>query len=242
MSLKKKRNVTNRKSGAYEDWEIDFIRLAYPLSNASELSEILLRSKAGLHLTAKKLGLSNKGIKVAINSRFGMLKVHQRVLRNDKNMWECLCDCGNISYCTSGTLVSGHSRSCGCNRLKVIYKGGKYISGGWFKRIKNAAASRNLEFKLTIEYLDELFEKQEMKCSLTGMDLTISKKRDSKELYQETTASLDRINNDLGYIESNVQFLHKEINYMKYTHTQEYFIELCKKVVEYDKSSKCNNQ
>lgn len=46
----------------------------------------------------------------------------------------------------------------------------------------------------------------------------------------ETTASLDRIDNTKGYLEDNVQFVHKDINRMKWAHSQQYFIELCSKV------------
>jgi len=47
------------------------------------------------------------------------------------------------------------------------------------------------------------------------------------------TASLDRIDNNKGYIKGNVQWVLKDINKMKNIHTQDYFIELCKLVWEY---------
>lgn len=51
------------------------------------------------------------------------------------------------------------------------------------------------------------------------------------------TFSLDRIDNNKGYEEDNVQFLHKNINYMKWTHNQDDFIELCRKVIKYAESN-----
>lgn len=33
-------------------------------------------------------------------------------------MWNCVCDCGNKSLVLSSYLRSGHTRSCGCLRLK----------------------------------------------------------------------------------------------------------------------------
>jgi archaellum component FlaC len=42
--------------------------------------------------------------------------------------------------------------------------------------------------------------------------------------------SLDRIDSKLGYIEGNVQWLHKDVNYMKQEYSQEYYIDICKKV------------
>lgn len=29
-------------------------------------------------------------------------------------MWECRCDCGNIAYVDTHSLISGHTKSCGC--------------------------------------------------------------------------------------------------------------------------------
>jgi len=45
-------------------------------------------------------------------------------------------------------------------------------------------------------------------------------------------ASLDRIDSSIGYVNDNVQWVHKDINMMKRIYTQEYFIYLCKLVSE----------
>lgn len=38
---------------------------------------------------------------------------------DDKVVWECQCDCGNICYVQSTHLVSGHTQSCGCIKSSV---------------------------------------------------------------------------------------------------------------------------
>lgn len=40
-------------------------------------------------------------------------------------IWECLCDCGNITYVPTGHLQSGHTTSCGCRKMS---KGEEAIS------------------------------------------------------------------------------------------------------------------
>ena len=53
--------------------------------------------------------------------RFGMLVV-TRLLGKTKysdKIWECICDCGNITKVTQGHLRSGHTRSCGCQKNKL---------------------------------------------------------------------------------------------------------------------------
>ena len=41
--------------------------------------------------------------------------------KNGKPLWECRCDCGNITKVKSCNFVSGRTKSCGCySREKVI--------------------------------------------------------------------------------------------------------------------------
>ena len=49
--------------------------------------------------------------------KFGKLTAI-RIIGQDKysrNIWECLCDCGNTTEVMIGNLISGNTKSCGCN-------------------------------------------------------------------------------------------------------------------------------
>lgn len=94
------------------------------------------------------------------------------------------------------------------------------LSSGYWTNIINNAKTRNLEFSITPEYAWMLFVNQNYKCSLSGIDLNL------KTIY-EITASLDRINSSLGYVESNVQWVHKDINIMKNVLKNDDFIDIC---------------
>jgi hypothetical protein len=50
---------------------------------------------------------------------------------------------------------------------------------------------------------------------------------------KERTASLDRIDSSFGYIEGNVQWVHKDINIIKLDYDQDYFIKICSAVCNY---------
>jgi hypothetical protein len=78
----------------------------------------------------------------------------------------------------------------------------------------------------TIDYANEIFEKQNGLCALTNVKLYFGRCRFS----HETNASLDRIDSNKGYIEGNIQWVLKDINFMKSNHNQDYFISLCKLV------------
>lgn len=49
-------------------------------------------------------------------------------------------------------------------------------------------------------------------------------------LGEYNTASLDRIDSSKPYIIDNIQWVHKDINFMKRTYSHDYFIKLCKLV------------
>jgi hypothetical protein len=76
-----------------------------------------------------------------------------------------------------------------------------------------------------MKYAWDLFEQQGRKCALTGEPI---------ELQRGTspfTASLDRIDSDIGYIEGNVQWVHTDINIMKGVLSEARFCKLCEMVV-----------
>jgi hypothetical protein len=69
-------------------------------------------------------------------------------------------------------------------------------------------------------------------CALSGEAITLPKNR-TDFVGGGYTASLDRIDSSKGYIVGNVQWVHKDINFMKFTFSESRFIDLCKKVVNY---------
>lgn len=134
------------------------------------------------------------------------------------------CDCGKIFIKFKNSLKK--CKSC----KKCGYKAKEKVCGelpNWyFNSLKVQAKSRKLEFNLTIEYLNNLFLKQNRKCAYSNRDLIFTKYNESSM----TTASLDRIDSNKGYIEGNVQWVYKVINYMKSNLPHEEFISICKEI------------
>lgn len=57
--------------------------------------------------------------------KFGNLTAVQRVERNDaRSHWLCKCDCGNEKILLLSSLKSGDTKSCGCQKIKLISKHG----------------------------------------------------------------------------------------------------------------------
>lgn len=100
--------------------------------------------------------------------------------------------------------------------------------------LMDRAKRNSLEFDLDGDYLWSLFIKQNRRCALSGLDLQFPKAWGIKSK-KDITASLDRINSSIGYIKGNVQWVHKTINTMKMDMLDQEFINICKKVAEYNK-------
>lgn len=169
-----------------------------------------------------------------INKKYGKLTVisEHSTTRNGHIRYICKCDCGLSSNVLGTHLRQGTTISCGCANKKGSdrkqWTGVGQISGAfWYDHIvKSASGTKRRKLELTIdkEYAWKLFIEQNKKCGLTGIVLTFPERHKDKSW----TASLDRIDSSKGYIEGNVQWVHKDVNMMKRTYNNEYFIEICK--------------
>jgi len=112
-----------------------------------------------------------------------------------------------IEYCKLITFPIKNKKIC--NSCSVIKKhknwnGFGNISGDYWYRIKTNAKKRNILLDIDIKTIWNLFIEQEGYCSITGLPIYLTGKN--------FTASLDRINNSLGYTKENIHWIHKDIN------------------------------
>jgi hypothetical protein len=164
--------------------------------------------------------------------------------------WKFRCDCGNVVIKRRQGLEKlqrrGWSVSCGCKAFKDnvgnkhgLWKGVGELPMTYYSRLKIGAKKgshrrRDLEFSVSIEYLWELFLKQNRRCVFTGELLEFGPRKGTVWGEQKkTTASLDRIDSSKGYVEGNVQWVHKDINLLKSNLSDAEFVDLCKKVAAY---------
>lgn len=104
------------------------------------------------------------------------------------------------------------------------------ISKTFFYRIFHGAKIRNLEFDLTMEYIWDLYEKQNGKCALSGIPIEFG----LEGPHDRKNVSLDRIDSSLGYIEGNVWWVDKDINLIKADLKLDEFIETCNKIANHN--------
>ena len=146
----------------------------------------------------------------------------------------CKCICGNEIAIFWTSLATRVSKSCGCDLTyenttgenNYRFKGFEEIRAGFWSRYMTNAESRGLRFEITKEHAWGVFESQGRRCALSGVPLIfVGGKRKS-----DTTASIDRIDPLEGYIEGNIQWVHKTLNTMRMDLSVDEFVSWCHKV------------
>ncbi len=180
-----------------------------------------------------------------IGTKFASLTITGFEYDTKYQIWKAtlLCDCGNTGKAKLLQLHKGERKTCGVKGCPYFHEVRKtharngnitgcediYGSrwGGW----RCGASARNLEFSVTPEFGWSLFLKQDRKCALSGVDISFG-----NAWNKICTASLDRIDSNIGYTETNVQWVHKNINLMKRAMSDAEFLDWCKRVVLYSGS------
>lgn len=155
--------------------------------------------------------------------------------------WKAKCiKCNNIKVLSYTKLIGKYSQGCSqCVKERFSGSNGynwnskaNNVPSMYFHKLKRSAEKRNLDFTISREYIDDLFEKQDRKCAYTKYDLYFGTNQ------YRGTASLDRIDSNKGYVDGNIQWVHKDVNTIKWDLTHEKFIELCQLITENYKNAR----
>lgn len=133
--------------------------------------------------------------------------------RYNTTCWQVRCACGRLSAVRLTELRAATSGSCGRCQVSPRWKGVGELSGHHLACIRNNAKYRKLRFTVTGRYLWKKFLRQKRRCAITGLLLTFPAPGSSNPC--EKTASLDRINNNAGYVPGNVRWVHKTVNKLR---------------------------
>lgn len=161
----------------------------------------------------------------------GTHKVSDRLpgAKGYESRWRC--DCGKTVVVRDRDVVNGATKSCGCRRKRsgkdsVHFTGYEEITGAFWNSIQCNARHRGKSIEVTLPEVWEKFLTQDRRCAFTDTLLTF----ETGSGKHDGTASLDRIDSSKGYTRDNVQWVHKDINYIKRDLSDADFIALCKKV------------
>lgn len=157
-----------------------------------------------------------------------MVEVQQR----EDGRWTKPCpQCGETqdylrkNYAIESARLGKVCKPCSNRKTDNNHRGFyRLIRLSWFQKIKVSAELRGLQFDLTLEDIWFMYTAQEGRCALSGLPIGWA------EVGQLHTASVDRIDSDRGYLVDNCQLVHKDVNMMKQSFSQEYFVEMCNAV------------
>jgi hypothetical protein len=108
------------------------------------------------------------------------------------------------------------------------------VRASFFKKFTVGAFYRNKSWNIDIYYAAQKFDQQEGMCALSGIKLDAG---GSGCGLSGITASLDRVDNTVGYEPGNIQWVHKDINMMRGSLAVDRFRELCACVATYSKKN-----
>ena len=104
----------------------------------------------------------------------------------------------------------------------------------WLK-YKLHSARKRISHDLSIDHLIRMWDSQGRSCKLSGLPM-------SYRCHCPYSASIDRIDNSLGYSEENIQLVCRSVNLAKNRHNNTDFIQWLKNVQSIDKALQVANQ
>jgi hypothetical protein len=173
-----------------------------------------------------------------VGQRYGKLTVIARAgSKGTAAAWRCRCDCGGEKTTTSNCLRGGYARSCGCSRKtgpgsRPSYRSG-FPPGSSAKRhvlktYRGAARRRGLEWALPEDLFFVLVEATCHYCGAAPATRS-APSRNGHFLYN----GIDRINNAVGYVETNVVTCCSVCNHAKKDMPYEAFLQWIERLVAF---------
>lgn len=204
----------------WSEEQIQYLKDNIGKINPKEMSKVLNKSTNSIKRYRQKLGISNNNGCPSKISKEYLIEHYTNLKKTSLEISEELkCGYGTVNRALKKYNIPNNGIK---KSLKQTNKTYEEITGSYYSSIKHSARRRHIEFNVNIEYLWELFLKQDRKCVFTDLELVFGKK---------ATASLDRKDSSIGYTESNIQWVHKDINMIKMSFTNKEFIDTCKEII-----------
>lgn len=182
--------------------------------NEKEILGILLRrgSSRGCGCLRRELAKQTYVVD-RIGQRYSKLIVIRQVKSvKGRTQWLCKCDCGKFTVVAARSLQYKKTRSCGCLRGEIrLLPGSDAAFNHLVSAMKCSAEKRGLEWGLTKEEIKALSSQPCYYCGIEPSQVVKGSRLNGNYVYN----GLDRLDNNKGYISSNVVASCKHCNYSK---------------------------
>ena len=158
------------------------------------------------------------------------LELPEGVSKSEDGRWIRFCPtCGTeINHLRRNYCIGAHNTKQPCKKCSNISNHPSGMEGSvrlsWYESFRKSAITRGYSWSLTPKEVNELYEEQNKVCALSEISIGWAVSG------WEHTASIDRIDNDLGYSVDNIQLVHKNINMMRGSLPIDDFIRFCEAV------------
>jgi hypothetical protein len=147
--------------------------------------------------------------------KFGKLLVLKRIQNNKRGYprFLCRCDCGTEKEVDGAVLRSGRINSCGCAKFLPHGKlpPGEGSFNNLYAQVKYNAKYRGLDFELSKEFFKWISKQPCHYCGVEPYQVHKQKRSNGSFVFN----GIDRVDNNIGYIESNCVPCCGRCNYMK---------------------------
>lgn len=156
---------------------------------------------------------------------------------NGSTVWCCLCECGNLTLVAGDRLRRRITKSCGCWKHHLVQPYNLSINveeihlATLIRRYRSGAERRGYTFTLTREQCQGYFKSP---CYYCGVDPKQSQVLMSYPTYTYYYNGIDRLDNDLGYVEENCVPCCSFCNKAKSVHTLEEFENWIERLVQFN--------
>lgn len=154
---------------------------------------------------------------------------HTRQLKKGRDKFFCSRTCAAVKNNEESPREGNVANLVANNRRDHLTPFKWFVYRGKYRSL----SKKKYESNISAEYLQKIWLSQNGLCPFTGWELILPEKSDYPWSEKNTrNASLDRIDNSLGYIEGNVRFISVMANLARQTYTDDQLIEFCKAVAK----------
>jgi hypothetical protein len=188
--------------------------------------------------------LSKKHFIDLTGQKFNELTIKRHIGKNktNNNIYECVCNCGNVIVSEGSDVKVGKIKSCGCLKFKTTQENCAKnpfarIKKQIYNNYKNKSKKRNLPFTLTEQEFNDMLDDNCYYCGTEPLNSSIVRNL-VNGVYNYRYNGIDRKVNELGYTKENAVTCCKICNIAKHNLTEEYFLEWAQKIHTHQLSKK----